>query len=153
MEPIPARPRRSALVLAIAALAVVASACTSSDGGPATPVDGPAALPSVSVAPGETVYRYSGAGGVVAILRFSDATGGTLEVRNGTGDEIPAPGLYLLDARDGARTDLSVPDAAVVADGATATFSVTLGGFPLDEVGMFVLLLGGEDVGGFFPVT
>lgn len=145
--------RRIALACASVIAVAMVSACTSSEVVPATPVDAPAALPSVSVAPGEVVYRYSGAGGVVAILRFADGVAGTLEVRNDTGTEIPAPGLYLLDARDGARSEVAVTAAAPVPDGGTRTFAVTVAGFPLDQVGMFVLLLGGEDVGGFFPLV
>lgn len=147
------RVRRTALALVCVLASTLAVACTSTEEGPATPVDAPAALPSVSVAPGEVVYRYSGAGGVVAILRFSDGTSGTLEVRNTTGTEIAAPGLYLLDARDGARSEVAVAGGVAIADGGTQIFDVTLEGFPLDEVGMFVLLLGGEDVGGFFPLV
>ncbi|MGQ0671071.1 MAG: hypothetical protein ACT4PO_15665 [Actinomycetota bacterium] len=77
-------------------------------------------------------------------------TSGTLEVRNNSGNEVGAPGLYSLDPSTGDRVDAMADGAAPIADGETASFRVTFPeGFDLAAAGFVGLELGGEDYGGF----
>ncbi len=138
------------LVAATLALALALAACTD-DGGEAdgaTAGTGPSATgPTgrLSVPPGSNVYRYVNAG-LEAIL---DLDAGTLEIANGTGRELPPPGLYALDARDGAQVDGQVADAASIPDGETVTFRAQLDGIEPRNIGLVILLMGDDNYGAF----
>jgi hypothetical protein len=100
---------------------------------------------TISVPPGSSVYRYANAG-LVVILDLDTAT---LEVQNGTGRELPKPDFYVLDARDGSQIEGQVQASAVVSDGQTATFDVTLSGIESRNIGLVVLLMGKDNYGAF----
>jgi hypothetical protein len=129
--------------LLIALLHSGGAACTSSNGHPPG-----SRSPSLEVAPGGYVYLSDE---IQATLELrGDA--GTLSVFNGTGFPLDDPGVYLLDARDGARVDAEVIDAAPVPDGETSEFEVAIPGVPEEKhVGMIVLLAGDADLGAFVP--
>jgi len=132
---------RAALLLALLYSGGVA--CTSSNGDNPTPRS-----PSLEVAPGAYVYLSD------EIEATFDLRGdeGTLSVFNGTGFPLDDPGVYLLDARDGARVDAEVIDAAPVPDGETSEFEVAIPGAPEEKhVGMIALLAGDADLGAFVP--
>jgi hypothetical protein len=140
------------LVALLLALGLGLVACTSegeSEGGDSGPTgstgNDSAPTETISVPPGSTVYRYANAG-LVATIDF-DAE--TLEIENGTGRELPEPGFYVLDARDGERFDGEVSDAAPVSAGETSTFAVSLDGIELRNVGLVILLMGVDNYGAF----
>jgi hypothetical protein len=142
--------RLAALVLV---LALALSACTSDDGGNGNGngdggngepgATGPTGI--ISIPPGSSVYRYSNAGLVVIL----DLDTSMLEVQNGTGRALPKPDFYVLDARDGSEIDGQVQASAVVPDGQTATFDVTLTGIEPKNIGLVVLLMGKDNYGAF----
>jgi hypothetical protein len=130
----------------------LATACTGggADGSTKTPTLAPTSvIPTgpVHFQPGE--YRY-GFGGVTASLSF-DGSAATLEVKNASGADLAAPGLYVVSGT-GEHVDGSVADAAPIADGSSAMFQVT---FP-DQVtsktiGLVILLFGDSNYGAFAP--
>lgn len=143
--------RLAALLLA---LGVGLVACTGDAGqepgeqtsGPTGPTGNPGEpTETISVPPGSTVYRYTNAG-LVATLDF-DAE--TLEIENGTGRELPEPGFYVLDARDGERFDGVVAGAAPTPAGETSTFAASLDGIELRNVGLVILMMGEDNYGAF----
>lgn len=141
--------RLSALTLV---LVLSLAACTGGDGkdgGKTTGPTGPTAVSgptgTISVPPGSNVYRYVNAG-LIAIL---DLDTDTLEIQNRTGHDLAKPAFYVLDARDGTEVDGQVQASAVVADGQTETFDVTLSGIEPKNIGMAVLLMGKDNYGGF----
>ena len=130
----------------------LATACTGGGGGGSskTPTAAPtSAIPTgpVHFQPGE--YRY-GFGGVTASLSF-DGSAATLEVKNASGSELAAPGLYVV-LGTGEHVDGTVAGAAPIADGASATFQVT---FPAQvtskTIGLVILLFGDSNYGAFAP--
>lgn len=134
------------------ALSALAGACTGggSKDGAASPSRSPAsATPTVSVTgpPGSTTYHYANTG-LTATIQFEGDTG-TLTVQNETGHELPAPGFYILDARDGKRIQGSVDAAAPVPNGRTSTFDVSFSGLEEKNVGLVVLLMGADNYGAF----
>ncbi|HZD16522.1 MAG TPA: hypothetical protein VE669_00115 [Actinomycetota bacterium] len=146
------------LALAFAALLVLGS-CTGggTDGqtGPsgatagtgATGETGPTPAQTFSGPPGTAVYSYANAG--LEVELDIDGNEGTLEVDNGTGRELPPPGFYLLDARDGSRIDGEVTDPAPIPDGRTAAFDVSFTGVEVRNIGLVILLLGQDNYGAF----
>jgi hypothetical protein len=130
----------------------LATACTGggADGSTTTPTAAPtSAIPTgpVHFLPGE--YRYA-FGGVTASLSF-DGSAATLEVKNASGGDLGAPGLYVVSGT-GEHVDGTIAGAAPIADGASATFQVT---FP-DQVtsktiGLVILLFGDSNYGAFAP--
>ena len=130
----------------------LATACTGGGAGGSTktPTVAPtSAAPTgpVHFQPGE--YRY-GFGGVTASLSF-DGSAATLEVKNASGADLAAPGLYVV-LGTGEHVNGSVAGAAPIVDGSSATFQVT---FP-DQVtsktiGLVILLFGDSNYGAFAP--
>ena len=142
---------RRPVVLVFAVALAFGAACTGDDGGDEGAVNtgstgtGPQPTETISVPPGSTVYRYANAGLVATI----DFDAGTLEVDNGTDRELPEPGFYVLDARDGERFDGLVGNAAPVPAGEVSTFDVSLDGIELRNVGLVILLMGDDNYGAF----
>jgi hypothetical protein len=143
--------------LAVPALVVsmLLAACTKSDGPPPPPPSSSGASTTSSVAspavpPGD--YTYSNAG-VIADVKYSPGKS-TLTVTNHTGAEIPAPGLYMLDARDGHRIAGTVQNSTPIASGTSKDFTVTFAQ-QLDQinVGLLILLVGHANYGAFVPPT
>jgi hypothetical protein len=142
--------RLAALALAFA---LALASCTGDDGGTdivdrTGPTGGTGATGStgtISVPPGSSVYRYANAGLIVILDLDTD----TLEVQNGTGRELPKPGFYVLDARDGSQIDGQVQASAVIPDGQTSTFDVTLTDIEPKNIGLVVLLMGKDNYGAF----
>lgn len=130
----------------LVALIVVASACTGEEGRAVTPSPSPS--PSLIPAPGGYLYRGPG---IEATFEIT-AEQGQLVVLNATGADLADPGIYLLDARDGARVDAEVAEAAPVPDGDTMEFDVSISGAPeAKHVGLVVLTFGHDDFGAFAP--
>jgi hypothetical protein len=135
------------------ALALVLAGCTGSGdnggkspGGGGNPGNG-SGEPSVtiSIPASSSVYRYENEG-LVATIDFGAHT---LEIDISTGRELPKPGFYVLDARDGHRVDGTVDGAANVPEGQTMTFDVSLPGVEAKSVGLVVLLIGKDNYGAF----
>jgi hypothetical protein len=93
------------------------------------------------------VYRYANAGLVATLVL--EGQRGTLEIDNGTGRELPDPGFYILDARDGHRIDARVEGAAPVPDGERKDFTVSFTGIEDRNIGLVVLLMGPDNYGAF----
>jgi hypothetical protein len=142
---------RAAAVALLLALAL--GACTGEGDGAGTSPGGDGRAGSgsgepsvtVSIPASSSVYRYDNEGLTVTI----DLAARTMEVDNGTGREIPKPGFYVLDARDGHRVDGTVEGAADVPDGQTMTFDISMAGVDLRDVGLIVLLVGKDNYGAF----
>jgi hypothetical protein len=149
---LPSRSRTWALALptiALALVVVVLAACT----GDQNPSGASDESPSTSPPPVTSAesYVFTDAAGIEARLTLEDE-GGELTVRNASGGVLPKPGLFVLDARDGARTAWRVVDAAPVPAGERASFRVDRPPAPeARHIGLVVLLLGGEDLGAFVP--
>jgi hypothetical protein len=138
--------------------AVLLSACTD-NGTPSDTASTPSGASSVpssiasSTPPSShTEYTYENAG-VVAQMKYAPDKS-TLTVTNHSGAEIPAPGIYMLDARDGHRIAGTVEDSAVVPTGTSKDFSVTFAQ-QVDQanVGLMILLIGHANYGAFVPPT
>jgi hypothetical protein len=151
------RALRSFAVPALLA-AVLLSACTD-NGTPSDTASTPSGASSVpssiasSTPPSShTEYTYENAG-VVAQMKYAPDKS-TLTVTNHSGAEIPAPGIYMLDARDGHRIAGTVADSAVVPTGTSKDFSVTFAQ-QVDQanVGLMILLIGHANYGAFVPPT
>lgn len=145
-------PRLVAFVSGLALLALLAAGCSGSktgeggrSGGPSKASETPTAV--FTGPPGSVVYRYANAGLVATLVL--EGQGGTLEIDNGTGRELPKPGFYILDARDGHRIDGSVEDAAPVPDGDKKEFAVSFTRIEDKNIGLVVLLMGPDNYGGF----
>jgi len=97
--------------------------------------------------PGE--YRYS-FNSVTASLSF-DGSSATLDVTDGSGADLAAPGLYVI-LGTGRRVDGTVTDPAPIANGASGTFQVT---FPSTvtpkTIGLVILLFGDSNYGAMAP--
>jgi hypothetical protein len=133
-------------VLVTAAASV---ACT----GDQAPSEVPPESPTTSPPPVTSAdsYVFTDAAGIESRLTL-EGEGAELVVRNETGTVLPEPGVFVLDARDGARTPWPVVGAAPVAAGQRATFQVDRPPAPeARHIGLVVLLLGGEDLGAFVP--
>jgi hypothetical protein len=139
----------SRFVAPIVVVASLAAACTGNEAdesGTAGPRSSTPVAPT-SVPPGTGVYVYQNAG-LVATLELR-AGAGTLRIDNGTGRGLPAATFYLLDARDGRRVAGSVENAAPTPDGSTSNFDVTFSGLEVRNIGLAVLLIGGDNYGAF----
>ncbi|HLB61425.1 MAG TPA: hypothetical protein VJN50_01565 [Actinomycetota bacterium] len=142
-----------ASTLLVALLALGTAACDKaksqpdSDGTITTP-------PEESVGPIGTTkdeFRYQNAG-LVAVLKFR-GKGGTLQVENDSGFDLPTPGFYVLDARDGHEIEGTVEGSEPVPDGEKKTFQISVGeGFELENVGLVILLMGEDNYGAFVNV-
>lgn len=145
--------RRIAYCLAVALLATGAactkgepqasSTATSTGGGPVTSNE------SVAFVRGKYRYTFNG---IVASLGLEGSTGG-LDIENGSGAELAAPVIYAI-GQDGTRYEATVESAAPIADGDSASLTVT---FPAavkpDTVGLIILSFGSDNVGAFAPVA
>lgn len=128
-------------------LLLLAAACTGGDEpqAPANPTEAEAA-PSLIPVPGGYAYRGPGLEATFEL----EGERGSLTVYNATGHELDAPGLYLLDARDGSRIDAEVEGAEPVPDGATDELDLTIAGAPeAEHVGLVLLTFGEADFGSF----
>jgi hypothetical protein len=98
--------------------------------------------------PGE--YSYENAG-VIASLKYAPDKS-TLTVTTHTGAEIPDPGIYMLDARDGHRIAGTVENTTPVPTGDSKDFTVTFAS-PLEanNIGLMILLIGHANYGAFVP--
>jgi hypothetical protein len=132
---------------------ITLGACTGGDDG-STAATGTSATSEVPTpaqtftgVPGTAVYEY--ANGALLVTLELDGSDGTLEVDNGSADDLDAPGLYVKDAVDGHEIDGEVLDSAPVAAGERATFDVTLPDVTVEDIGLLVLLFGANDYGAF----
>ncbi len=133
--------------LVLALIAVALTACT---GGDEPRVDeGPPQTSPPPITSADS-YVFTDAAGIEARLTI-DGEGAVLTVTNDTGGRLPAPGIFVLDARDGTRTDWQVLGEGSVPEG-DAEFQVQRPPVPeAKHIGLVVLLLGGEDYGAFVP--
>lgn len=141
------------LVVAAAILAGLAG-CTDDGGGPPEGVasSSPTAPPATSPPPVTSAdsYVFTDAAGIEARLTLDDG-GAALRVVNETGGPLPRPGVYVLDARDGARVDWTVLEAKAARVG-RSEWRLTRPAVPeAKHIGLVVLLFGGEDYGAFVP--
>ncbi len=130
------------------ALVLAVSACT----GERAPRPSPDASPQTSPPPvtSATEYVYTGPG-IEARLELVGG-GAELTIENTTGSELPEPGIYVLDARDGGRVDWTLALPAQVADGALERFTLLRPDAPdAKHIGLVALTFGGEDYGAFVP--
>jgi hypothetical protein len=142
--------RLFAVLVVIAAL----GACTEDTQPPTgpTPPTSAAVPPSrdpgdVPFEAGEFEYSWNGVD-----IRFSmSGNGGTLQIDNGSGNRLGAPGLYAI-LGDGSRSDATIDDPAPIPAGERPSFNAS---FPdgVDEttVGLIVLLFGGNNWGAMAP--
>jgi hypothetical protein len=103
----------------------------------------------VEFVPGAFRYEF---GGVTAELTLDGSATGTLDVKNATGAELPAPALYLITGDD-VRVDATLADAAAIPDGGQGSFRVSFDG-PVDlaTLGLVILEFGDQNYGGMAPV-
>jgi hypothetical protein len=145
---------RWSFVVPVVLVSVLFAACTDDEpkGGGSTPSGSrtssentPGTDPAI---PGE--YSYENAG-VIATLKY-EPDESTLSVTNRTGAELPEPGIYMLDARDGHRIAGTVEDAEPIPTGGPADFKVTFDS-PVEpsNVGLMILLIGHANYGAFVP--
>jgi hypothetical protein len=146
------RPSRY-FVVPLVLVALLLSACTK-DSPPKqsttqpTGSGGPQPTQTIQSKPGE--YTYENAG-VIAILKYAPDKS-TLTVTNHTGAEIPAPGVYMLDARDGHRIAGTVQNTAPVPTASSQDFTVTFASQTEQaNVGLMILLIGHANYGAFVP--
>ena len=149
--PRPMKPTGRVVVLLL--LAIALGACTGDDGeatapsGPSPTSDVPTPAQTFTGAPGTAVYEYANEGLLVTLEL--DGSEATLQVDNGSANDLDAPGVYVKDAVDGHEIDGEVVNSAPVAAGERATFDVTLDGITVDDIGLLVLLFGADDYGAF----
>lgn len=145
--------RRLVSYLALALIAAGA-ACTKDEpqvptssaavsGGPVTSNE------AVTFVPGRYRYTFHG---IDASLNM-EGSRAALDIRNTSGAELAAPVIYVI-GQDGTRYDATIEGAGSIADGASASLTVT---FPdavkPDTVGLMVLSFGADNVGAFAPVA
>jgi hypothetical protein len=141
----------SSLLVALAALGSAACEKAQSQPDGESPTTKPTEESIGPIGTTKDEYRYQNAG-LVAVLKFRGA-GGTLQVENDSGFDLPAPGFYVLDARDGHEIDGTVRNSEPVPDGTKKSFQISVGeGFDLDNVGLVVLLMGEDNYGAFVNV-
>ncbi len=132
--------------------AVLVAGCTSDGEEPnGTAPTGPTAdtgpTPAQTFTPGQAVYTYANAG--LRVTLDVEGTEGTLEVDNGTENELGRPDLYVLDAVDGHEIGLDVAGSEAIPAGDISAFDVDLGDVDLDRIGLLILLLGRDNYGAF----
>jgi hypothetical protein len=140
-------------VVPLVLVALLLSACTG-DSPPkqsTTPQTGTGSpQPTQTFQPKPGQYTYENAG-VIAILKYAPDKS-TLTITNHTGAEIPAPGIYMLDARDGHRIAGTVENTAPVPTASSQDFSVTFASQTEQaNVGLMILLIGHANYGAFVP--
>jgi hypothetical protein len=140
-------------VVVLLLLAITLGACTGDDGdatapsGPSPTSDVPTPAQTFTGAPGTAVYEYANEGLLVTLEL--DGSEGTLQVDNGSANDLDVPGVYVKDAVDGHEIDGEVVASTPVAAGERATFDVRLDGITVDDIGLLVLLFGTDDYGAF----
>ncbi|HEX6400463.1 MAG TPA: hypothetical protein VF108_08380 [Actinomycetota bacterium] len=131
----------------VVVLLLSVTACT---GGP----DGPSVSngsPSPSLVVSSSGFLYV-APGIEATFELTGSQG-HLVVLNRTGFPLGRPGIYLLDARDGARVPGVVSAPERISNRETREFDVTVEGAPeRKNIGIVVLLFGGDNYGAFEAV-
>jgi hypothetical protein len=149
--------RRTTTPVLLLALVLGAAACTGNDVQSsktptvsASATCGPATSNEiVKFKPGAYRYVFNN---IVVDLTFTGEHAASLDVKNSSGAEIGAPGIYVITGTD-ERFDSQVAESAAVADGATSSFQVT---FPdqvtLKTVGLIILKFGDSNYGAFAPV-
>jgi len=149
--PRPMEPTGRVVVLLL--LAIALGACTGDDGdatapsGPSSTSDVPTPAQTFTGAPGTAVYEYANEGLLVTLEL--DGSEGTMQVDNGSANDLDAPGVYVKDAVDGHEIDGEVVASTPVSAGERATFDVRLDGITVDDIGLLVLLFGADDYGAF----
>jgi hypothetical protein len=149
--PRPMKPTGRVVVLLL--LAIALGACTGDDGDATAPTgssptsDVPTPAETFTGAPGTAIYEYANEGLLVTLEL--DGSEGTLQVDNGSANDLDAPGVYVKDAVDGHEIDGEVVASTPVAAGERATFDVRLDGITVDDIGLLVLLFGADDYGAF----
>ena len=149
--PRPMKPTGRVVVLLL--LAIALGACTGDDGdataptGPSPTSDVPTPAETFTGAPGTAIYEYANEGLLVTLEL--DGSEGTLQVDNGSANDLDAPGVYVKDAVDGHEIHGEVVASTPVAAGERATFDVTLDDITVDDIGLLVLLFGADDYGAF----
>jgi hypothetical protein len=103
--------------------------------------------PAQTTIPGVGVFTYQNAG--LRVTADIEGTQGTLEVDNGTDNDLERPGLYILDAVDGHEIPVDVAASAPVPAGEAGTFAISLGQTDVDQIGLLVLLFGKDNYGAF----
>ena len=143
--------RFAALALASALLL---SACTGGDEGPngggptgITGSEDTGPTPAETFTPGVGVYTYENAG--LKVTADIVGTSGTVEVDNGTDNDLEQLDLYVLDAADGHEIGVEVQGSAPVSAGDTSTFEISLGQTEVDQIGLLILLFGKDNYGAF----
>jgi hypothetical protein len=136
-------------LLAMVAVAVLMVSACAKEKSSQTPTPSGSVAPS-SVAPvAKGTYGWD-AYGVDAVLT-PGADSWSLKIQNKTGAKIDQPGVYALANMDGHRVDATVEGAEPLADGESATLTVT---WPSDfdpktSIGMVMLTIGPDLYGGF----
>jgi len=151
--PRPMQTTRRFAALALAS-ALLLGACIGGEDDPngesPTGITGPqdtGPTPAETLTPGVGVFTYENAG--LKVTADIEGTAGTVEVDNGTDNDLEEPGLYILDAVDGHRVQVEVQGSAPLAAGETATFPVSLGETDVDQIGLLILLFGKDNYGAF----
>lgn len=146
---------RATAVIGVAVLSM--AACTRDDASPDAGQGSPRTSPPPVTS--AEAYVFTDAAGIEARLTLDgeseglgEVDGAVLVVVNETPTELPEPGIFVLDARDGARTPWTVVGSAPVPPGDRAEFAVERPSVPeAKHLGLVVMLFGGEDYGAFVP--
>jgi len=139
-------------LFALLAVVAVFGGCTGDAQPPTGPssADAPPTVDTGDVAfePGEFEYSWRGVD-----IRFSmGGSMGTLEIDNGSGDRLGAPGLYAF-LGDGTRSDATISAPGPIQKGEKASFDVTFSdGVDETTVGLIILLIGDRNWGALEPV-
>lgn len=136
------------VLLGLALLTLSLAGCTGDGDPPAGAEESPRTSPPPATSADS--YVFTDAAGIEARLTI-EGEGARLTVENDTGAALPRPGVYVLDARDGARVDWTVVDPAGAPEG-ESEWQVDRPAVPEPKhIGLVVLLFGGEDYGAFVP--
>lgn len=136
-------------VLTLAAVAVALGACTREGGEPPTGDGSPGTSPPPITSAGS--YVFTDAAGIEARLTLQERSA-SLTIANDTGEPLPRPGVFVLDARDGRRARWTVVGATPVPSGEDGRFTVERSPLPeAKHIGLVVMTFGGEDYGAFVP--
>lgn len=147
--------RRMFSLALIAGLVLAGTACP--DKKPTPPVtrlsDGPSSAAPSAVPTGPPGSYSYGSYGLTASLEPTAENIYVLKVTNKTGSS-GKPGIYALDARTGKQINSTIDPDSTVPDGQTKDFVVTMGaGFDPEQVGLMIILLGGDNFGAFVANT
>ena len=145
-----ARIRMRSTAFAVAVVVFALGACTREDGAPPTGDDGSAQTSPPPLTSAES-YVFTDAAGIEARLTLHEHDA-SLTVANDTGEPLPRPGVFALDARDGSRVRWTVVDADLLPSGENSEFTVERPPVPeAKNIGLVVMTFGGEDYGAFVP--